>query len=84
MRESPASWSTVPPVSAQTRAMIDPTVRQAMRISAVAAVLEVWVASHATVSSKLRVCPASWRAQGTWATTTPWAGHLTRGASASR
>ena len=35
-------------VSAQTRVMIAPTVRQAIRISSVTAVFEHWVASHAT------------------------------------
>jgi hypothetical protein len=32
--------------------MIDPTVRQAIRINAVTVVFEDWVASHATVWSK--------------------------------
>jgi hypothetical protein len=43
------------------------------------AVLEVLTASHAAVSSKLRVNPASCRAHGTAATTTPWRLHSTRG-----
>ena len=45
-------------MSAQTRVMIAPTVRQAIRISSVTAVFEHCVASQATVSSKSRVCPA--------------------------
>ena len=48
-----------------------PTVRHATRMSWVTAVLDVWVASHATWSSKSRVCPALWRAQASWVTTTP-------------
>jgi hypothetical protein len=36
-----------------------PTLRQAMRMSWVTAVLEVFTASQATVSSKAKVCPAS-------------------------
>src|SRR6266516_4824751 len=56
-------------MSAQTRATIAPTVRQAIRINAVTAVFEHCVASHATVSSKAIVCPAPCRAQGTCATT---------------
>jgi hypothetical protein len=51
--------------------MIDPTVLHATRISSVTAVLDVFVASHATYSSNARVWPASWRAHGTDATTTP-------------
>jgi hypothetical protein len=35
--------------------MIDPTVRQAMRINWVTALLDVWVANQATVSSKASV-----------------------------
>ena len=70
-------------MSAQTRAMIAPTVRQAMRISSVTAVLEHWVTGQATVWSKANVCPAPWRAHGTCATTTPCTPHDTRGASAS-
>jgi hypothetical protein len=46
------------------------TVRHAIRISTQIAVFEVLTVSHATVSSKLRVNPASWRAHGTAATTT--------------
>lgn len=49
MRRSPASRSTPAAVSAHTRATIAPTVRQAMRISSVTAVLEHTVANHATV-----------------------------------
>ena len=69
-------------VSAQTREMIAPTVRQAIRINSQIAVFEHATASQATVSSKAKVCPAPWRAHGT-ATTTPCAGQFTRGASAS-
>ena len=83
IRVTPASRSVAPPVSAQTRVMIDPTVRHATRISRVAAVFEVTVASHATVSSNARVWPASCRAQGTDATVTPCLRHATLGASAS-
>lgn len=63
--------------------MMFPTVRQDTRISAVTAVFEHAAASQATWSSKNRVRPAPCRAHGTAATTTPWAGHSTRGASAS-
>ena len=52
-------------MSADTRATIDPTVRQPIRISSVTAVFEHWVANHATVSSKSRVWPTPWRAHGT-------------------
>ena len=83
-RRNPANRSVNDSVSAHTRVMIDPTLRQAMRISSVTALLEVWVASQATCSSKAYVCPASCRAHGTAATTTPCSGQLTRGASASR
>ena len=44
-------------VSAQTRVMIAPTARHAMRINTVIAVLEVCVANHAIWSSKNSVCP---------------------------
>jgi len=71
MRVNPSSRSPSFSTSAQTRAMIAPTVRQAMHISSVTAVLEHWVTSQATVSSKASVCPAPCRAQGTCATTTP-------------
>jgi hypothetical protein len=69
-------------MSAQTRVMIAPTVRHAIRINAVTAVFEHCVASHATVSSKAIVCPAPCRTQDTSATT-PCCGQDTRGASAS-
>jgi|GEM_PF-1261176 hypothetical protein len=49
--------------SALTRVMIDPTVRQATRISSRTAVLEQHTVNWATVSSKAYVCPAPWRAQ---------------------
>jgi hypothetical protein len=42
--------------AAYTRVMIDPTVRRAIRISSMIAVLELCVASHATCSPKDRVC----------------------------
>jgi hypothetical protein len=70
-------------VSAQTLVMIDPTVRHAMRINCVTALLDVCVANQATVSSNATVCPAPCRAHGTCATTTPCSGQDTRGASAS-
>jgi hypothetical protein len=63
--------------------MTRPTVRQATRSSSLTAALEVWTASHATVSSNARVKPEPWRAHGTAATTTPCSGQLTRGASAT-
>ena len=59
--------------------MIEPTVGQAMRINRLTLVLEVVVASQATVSSNARVCPASWRAQGTATTTTPCCAQRIRG-----
>src|SRR5664280_2972347 len=64
--------------------MIEPTVRQAMRISSQTVDLAVWVTSQATWSSKNRVWPAPWRAQGTWATVGPCSGQLTRRESACR
>ena len=70
--------------SATTLVTIDPTVRQATRMSSVTADLEQWVASHDTWSSKARAWPAPWRAQGTWTTVGPCSGHCTLGASASR
>jgi hypothetical protein len=69
--------------SALTRSQIRPTVRHAIRISTQIAVFEVFTVSHATVSSKLRVNPAPWRAHGTAATTTSCTLHWTLGASAS-
>lgn len=39
-------------MSAQTRVMIDPTVRHAIRINAVTVDFEDWVANYATCSSK--------------------------------
>ena len=84
MRRSPSkgSWAARP--SATTRAMIEPTVRQAMRISSETAVFGVWVTSQAAWSSNSRVWPAPWRAHGTWATMGPCSGHDTLGASDSR
>jgi hypothetical protein len=52
MRRSPARRSTVASTSTWTLVMIEPTVRQAIRISSVTAVLEHRTASQATVSSK--------------------------------
>ena len=83
MRRSPSRRSCAASMSIQTRLMIAPTVRQAIRINSVTALFDVWVANHATVSSKPIVCPAPCRAHGTCATTTPCSGHDTRGASAS-
>ena len=77
MRRRPSRRSTLASMSADTRVMIAPTLRQAMRMSSVTAVLEVCTASQATLSSKSRVCPASWRAQGTSATVGPWVGQST-------
>jgi hypothetical protein len=71
-------------MSAQTRVMIDPTVRQAIRISCVIAVFEHRVASHATCSSNSRVCPAPCLAHGTAATTIPCWRQRTGGAWACR
>ena len=64
--------------------MMAPTLLQAMRISSLTVDFGVWVTSQATVSSKSRVWPAPWRAQGTWATVGPWVGQFTRGESAWR
>ena len=83
MRRSPLSKSVPACTSVHTRATMAPTLRQAMRINATTAVFEHTVASHATVWSKPRVCPAPCRAHGTAATTTPCTGQRTRGASAS-
>ena len=57
MRNRFANGSKVLVVSFQTRSMIEPTVRQAIRINSVAALLEHLVASHATCWSKILVCP---------------------------
>ena len=73
-----------PPASADTRAMMCPTVRQEIRISCVIVVFEHAAASQATLSSKKRVWAAPWRAHGTAAVITPCTGHDTRGAPASR
>ena len=48
-----------------------PTDRHAIRISSDTAVLLVLTASHAIRFLDVRVKPASWRAHGTAATTTP-------------
>ncbi|BBY44203.1 hypothetical protein MCEL_46670 [Mycolicibacterium celeriflavum] len=58
MRRRPANRSKVFSVSAQTRATIAPTVRQATRINSHTAVFEHATANQATVSSKAKVCPA--------------------------
>lgn len=84
IRRNPAKRSGLASASATTRVTMRPTVAQATRSSSPTACLEVWTASHAVVSSKVRVCPAPWRAQGTAATTTPCSGQQTLGASASR
>ena len=83
IRRRPANRSTVFSVSAQTRATIAPTVRQAIRINSHTAVFEHATASHATVSSKRERVPGVVRAHGTATTVGPWAGQFTRGASAS-
>jgi len=49
---SPSKRSQLASTSAQTRVMIDPTVRHAIRINWVTVCLEDWVANHSTVSSK--------------------------------
>ena len=51
IRRRPANRSMLFSVSLQTRATIDPTVRQAIRINWHTAVFEHATASHATVSS---------------------------------
>ena len=58
IRRKPANRSKLLSVSAHTRATIDPTVRQAIRINSHTAVFEQATASQATVSSKAWVCPA--------------------------
>ena len=84
IRFSPPNRSCSFSTSAQTRVMIAPTVRHAIRINSVTAVFEHWVASHATCSSNTVVCPAACRAQGTARTVGPCSRQFTRGASASR
>ena len=54
-RRRSANRSCSRSVSAQTRAMIDPTVRHAIRINSVTALLDVCVANQATVSSNATV-----------------------------
>lgn len=80
----PSSGSRKATPSATTRATIAPTVRHAIRSSSSNIDFDVRVAIHATVSSNTRVCRAPCRAHGTDATTTPCAGPVTRGASASK
>ena len=58
IRRRPANRSKVFSPSAQTRATIAPTVRQATRINSLTAVFEHGTANQATVSSKAKVCPA--------------------------
>jgi len=58
MRSSPSNGSTRSRASATTRPAIAPTVRHAIRINSTTAVVDVCVTSHATGSSKSRVCPA--------------------------
>lgn len=79
MRVRFSNGSNFAAVSFNARSMIDPTVRQAMRISLVTANLEVWVASQEICCSKILVRPAWWRVQGTAATVTPCSGQRTRG-----
>lgn len=55
IRRRPARRSCWASMSAQTRVMIAPTVRHAIRINSVAVVFEACVASQATWSSKARV-----------------------------
>jgi hypothetical protein len=55
MRVSPSKGSLAARPSATTRETIDPTVRQATRISSLTVVLGVWVTSQAHWSSKALV-----------------------------
>jgi hypothetical protein len=84
MRRRPSSGSCPLRRRRLTRATIQPTVFQWMRIRVETAVRSVWTASQATWSSKERVERAPCSAQGTWATTTLCTGHFTRTARASR
>ena len=54
-----STWASM---SAETLATIDPTVRQATRMSWTMVVFDDLVASHATVSSKSLAWPTLWRA----------------------
>lgn len=83
-RERPENRSRPLCCSAITRSQIRPTVRQLIRISSQIAFLDVFTASQAHWSSKLRVNHESCRAHATSATTTPCSLHKTLGASASR
>lgn len=58
MRFRFANGSKVSEVSVQTRLMIAPTVRHAIRINSMTVLLEVWVTSPATCWSKT-ICMAS-------------------------
>jgi len=60
------------------------TVRHDTRSSSATVEAAVCAASHAQVSSNPVVQRAPGLAHGTAATTTPWVGQVTRGASASR
>ena len=65
--------------SSQTLPQADPTVRHETRISSAAALLDIWVAHHATWSSKAEVILlAAHLAQGTDSASTPCTGHSTR------
>ena len=83
IRRRPPNRSMLHLVSAQTRATIAPTVRQATRINSHTAVFEHATASQATVSSKAKVVPGVIGAPT--APPPPWAHgwDFTRGASAS-
>ena len=67
-----------------TRAMIAPTVRQAIRINCAHRGFRARHGQPGHRSSKARVCPAPCRAHGTRRTVGPCTGQFTRGASASR
>ena len=83
MRVTPTSGDFASRAESHTRSTIAPTVRHAMRCKKDSVVLSVRTASHAIVSSKLRVNPLLCRAHGTCETSTPCVRHFTRGASAS-
>ena len=71
MRDRLAIRSRLATASSLTRSQIQPTVRHAIRINSATAVFEVCTVSHAVWSSNWRVKPASCRAHGTAATSTP-------------
>ena len=66
-----------------TRCTIRPTVSQPIRSSPAIGVLAICWASHATTSSKSRVCGASGRAHGTGSRRTPQSGQRSRRSSHS-